>query len=83
MSVPMIDRVMSFSGTASPRPMPATAVLMPTTWPALSTSAPPPTTSVPRRSAGSPGPATWSGHGPGAALVSGQVVLVNGGRVAD
>src|SRR5438874_1486402 len=37
----MIRRVVSLIGTASPRPIPATAVLTPTTRPRASTSAPP------------------------------------------
>src|SRR5579862_7233646 len=37
----MICRVAALIGTASPRPMPATAVLMPTTRPRTSASAPP------------------------------------------
>ena len=41
MSAPMIFRVVSLIGTARPRPTPATAVLIPTTWPRPSASAPP------------------------------------------
>ena len=37
----MIFLVVSLIGTASPRPTPATAVLIPTTWPCPSASAPP------------------------------------------
>ena len=37
----MIRLVVAFMGTASPRPTPATAVLMPTTRPFASASAPP------------------------------------------
>jgi hypothetical protein len=37
----MIFRVVSLIGTARPRPKPATAVLIPTTWPRPSASAPP------------------------------------------
>ena len=41
MSAPMIFRVTSLIGTASPSPTPATAVLIPTTQPRPSASAPP------------------------------------------
>src|SRR5919198_152480 len=41
MSAPTILRVAEFTGTASPRPTPATAVLTPTTRPLPSASAPP------------------------------------------
>ena len=41
MSAPMILRVTSLTGTASPSPTPATAVLIPTTQPRPSASAPP------------------------------------------
>jgi hypothetical protein len=37
----MIRRVVSLMGTANPTPIPATAVLTPTTRPELSASAPP------------------------------------------
>ncbi len=37
----MIRFVVAFTGTASPSPTPATAVLIPTTWPDESASAPP------------------------------------------
>src|ERR671923_182793 len=41
MSAPTILRVVALIGTARPRPMPATAVLIPTTRPPPSASAPP------------------------------------------